>query len=110
MNCTMMFAVPSDTKARISSMPLTAETASSIGSTIWDTISSGLEPGSCTRTFTVAGSLLGNRSTPNWRKLKKPITTRNRISMEAKMGRLTQISVRFKRVLRRKAKMIVART
>ncbi len=76
-------------------MPLTAAMDSSSGKITCETTSSGLAPGSCTRTKQVAGSLFGNRSTPSWRKLKKPITTRNMMSMKANTGRWTQISDNF---------------
>gem|GEM_PF-4684079 len=82
-----MFALPSLTLARSSSMPLTEAMASSSGITTCEVISSGLAPGSWTRTNTTAGSVRGNRSTPRSRKLKIPITVRKRIIMDAKTGR-----------------------
>ncbi len=91
---TKIEALPSETMARISSMPLTEAMASSSGITTCEVTSSGLAPGSLTRTYTVAGSLRGNRSTFRSRKLNTPITTRNMMSMKAKTGRCTQISER----------------
>src|SRR5207244_8107403 len=63
--------------------------ASSSGSTADVTISSGLAPGSCTKTLTVAGSALGNRSTPRSRNEKMPSTTSDITSIVAKTGRRT---------------------
>ena len=93
----VMLADPSLARTIISSIPLTDEIASSRGSTTDETISSGLDPGKSTVTFTVAGSTLGNRSTPRERNEKTPSVTRNAISMTAKTGRLTQISAIFTR-------------
>ena len=87
---------PRDHARDISSMPLTEAIDSSSGRMTCETTSSGLAPGSRMRTFTVAGSASGNRSTPRSTKLKTPRTTRNMISMNAKTGRLTQISERDK--------------
>ena len=94
-NVIVKYALPSVIIARISSMPLTDATVSSSGSTTWETTSSGLAPGSRTRTFTVAGSVFGNKSTPKSIKLKIPSITRNMISMKANTGRRTQISERL---------------
>ena len=87
MKVTMIFAKPSLTIARISSIPLTAAMLSSSGSTTCDTTSPGLEPGSWTRTLTVAGSVRGKRSTFRPMKLNTPNVTRNMISIKAKTGR-----------------------
>jgi hypothetical protein len=48
-----------------------------------------------TVTFTVAGSTLGNKSTPKERKEKIPRVTRKAMSITAKMGRWTQTSEIF---------------
>jgi hypothetical protein len=89
---TVMLPPPSLMRAEISSMPATPLIASSIGSMTDDEISSGLAPGSDSRTFTVAGSARGKRSTPRSRNEKIPSTTSDITSMVAKTGRLTQSS------------------
>src|SRR2546422_810152 len=73
-------------------MPEILLSASSSGSTADVTISSGLAPGSCTKTLTVAGSALGNRSTPRSRNEKMPSTTSDITSIVAKTGRRTHSS------------------
>src|SRR5436309_2235443 len=73
-------------------MPEMLLSASSIGSTTDVAISSGLAPGSCSETLTVAGSALGNRSTPRSRNEKIPSTTSDMTSIVAKTGRRTQSS------------------
>src|SRR6267142_189887 len=57
-----------------------------------DEISSGLAPGSDSLTLTVAGSALGNRSTPRSRKEKIPSTTSDMTSIVANTGRRTHSS------------------
>src|SRR5690348_6393654 len=103
LNVVVMLALPSLARTIISSIPETDEMASSRGSTTEETISSGLDPGRLTVTFTVAGSTLGNKSTPRERNEKTPNVTRNATSITAKTGRLTQISAIFKRRPRRRS-------
>src|ERR1043165_9791 len=55
-------------------------------------ISSGDAPGSRSDTLTVAGSALGNRSTPRSRNEKMPRTTSDMTSIVANTGRRTQSS------------------
>src|SRR3954469_23818808 len=55
-------------------------------------ISSGLAPGNVSATLTVAGSALGNRSTPRLRNEKVPSTTSDMTSIVANTGRRTQSS------------------
>ena len=76
----------------ISSMPEMLLSVSSIGSTTEVAISSGLAPGSCSDTLTVAGSARGNRSTPRALNEKIPRTTSDITSIVAKTGRRTQSS------------------
>ena len=52
-------------------------------------------PGKLTLTLTVAGSALGNKSTPNDRKEKMPSVTKNAINITANTGRSTQTSAIF---------------
>ena len=73
-------------------MPDTPLIASSIGSMTEVDISSGLAPGSASETLTVAGSALGNRSTPRLRNENVPSTTSDMTSIVAKTGRRTQRS------------------
>ena len=89
---TVMLPRPSPIRAEISSMPDTPLIACSIGSITDEEISSGLAPGSESVTLTVAGSALGNRSTPRSRNEKMPSTTSDMTSIVAKTGRRTQIS------------------
>src|SRR6266851_9585969 len=91
-NRTVICALPSVIRAEISSMPATPLSVSSIGSTTDVAISSGLVPGSDSETLTVAGSALGNRSTPRSRNEKIPSTTSDITSIVANTGRRTQIS------------------
>src|SRR5579884_4181216 len=91
----VMSARPSLEYTVISSIPLTEEIASSRGSTTPVTTSSGVAPGSCTSTLTVAGSALGKRSTARPRYEKMPSVTRKAISITVKTGYLTQISASF---------------
>ena len=89
---TMICALPSEIRAWISSMPETPLIASSIGSMTEVDISSGLAPGSDRATLIVAGSALGNRSTPRPRNEKVPSTTSDITSIVAETGRRTQSS------------------
>src|SRR5437773_1768795 len=89
---TVMLPPPSLMRAEISSMPDTPLIASSIGSMTDEEISSGLAPGSDSRTFTVAGSARGKRSTPRSRNEKMPSTTSDITSIVANTGRLTHSS------------------
>ena len=95
LNVEVMLAEPSDARLIISSRPLTDEIASSSGKTTDEVISSGLAPGKLTLTLTVAGSALGNKSTPNDRKEKMPSVTKNAINITANTGRSTQTSAIF---------------
>src|SRR5678815_1815880 len=70
-------------------MPLSAFSTGMITDVI---ISSGLAPGSCSDTFTVAGSALGKRSTPRSRNEKIPSTMSDVTSIVANTGRRTQTS------------------
>ena len=89
---TVMLPLPSLIRAEISSMPETPLIACSIGSITDEDISSGLAPGSDRLTLTVAGSALGNRSTPRPWNETIPSTTSDITSIVAKTGRRTQIS------------------
>ena len=72
-NLTVICALPSrDALDCISSIPEMLLSVSSIGSTTDVAISSGLAPGSCSVTLTVAGSAFGKRSTPRSRNEKMP--------------------------------------
>ena len=92
-NCTVMLALPPAlTLARSWSMPAMPLSAFSIGMMTAEVISSGDAPGSRSDTLTVAGSALGNRSTPRSRNEKRPSTTSDVTSIVAKTGRRTQSS------------------
>ncbi len=92
-NLSVICARPSEIRIDdISSMPEMLLSVSSIGSTTEVAISSGLAPGSWSETLTVAGSALGNRSTPRALNEKSPSTTSDITSIVAKTGRRTQSS------------------
>ena len=96
-NLTETCALPSWMRCDdISSIPEMLLRASSIGSTTDVAISSGLAPGSWSDTLTVAGSALGNRSTPRSRNEKIPSTTSDMTSIVANTGRRTQSSESMK--------------
>ena len=88
----MLAEPPAWTLAWSWSMPAMPLSAFSIGITTDVVISSGEAPGSWSRTFTVAGSALGKRSTPRSRNEKMPSTTSDVTSIVAKTGRRTQSS------------------
>src|ERR1044071_675394 len=67
-------------------------TDSSIGKTTWVVTSSDVAPGSLMLMVTVAGSALGNRSTPRSLNEKTPSTTRKVMSITANTGRFTHSS------------------
>src|SRR5947208_2357067 len=73
-------------------MPAMPLSAFSIGMMTDVVISSGEAPGSWSATLTVAGSALGNRSTPRSRNEKIPSTTSDITSIVANTGRRTQSS------------------
>src|SRR4029450_7890514 len=77
-------------------MPDTLLIACSIGSTTDVDISSGLAPGSDRATLTVAGSALGNKSTPRPWNENEPSTTSDITSIVAETGRRTQNSDNMK--------------
>jgi len=81
-----MLAEPSDARLIISSRPLTDEIASSSGKTTDEVISSGLAPGKLTLTLTVAGSALGNKSTPNDRKKRCRASPKTRSTSQRTLG------------------------
>ena len=89
---TVMLPVPLPAFDVIWSMPAMPLSAFSIGMMTEVTISSGLAPGSCSDTLTVAGSAFGKRSTPRSRNEKMPSTTSASTSIVAKTGRRTHSS------------------
>jgi hypothetical protein len=96
-NLAVILVVPSVVMADSSSRPDSVESASSIGITTWVVTSSGVAPGSRTLMLTVAGSALGNRSTPRSRNENTPSVTRKLTSITANTGRRTQSSARLTR-------------
>src|SRR6478736_623602 len=91
-NATTTCDTPSDEFDDRTSMPLMVFTASSILSVTSVSTCSGAAPGSRVVIATEGMSTFGKRSTPSCVKANKPTTTSERMSTQAKTGRLTQSS------------------
>src|SRR5687768_10325617 len=91
-NRTMMKEDPIPEMDRSSWIPSTVFTASSILCETCASTSAGDAPGRVVRTLTVGRSTEGNRSTPRREYPTEPTTTKERINIEAKTGRLRHIS------------------
>src|SRR5262245_13319840 len=81
---------PSRMSVWISSIPEIVLSDCSVGSATAPFSSSGLAPGRLIRTWTIAGSAFGRRSTLRSRNENTPVTTNSMTSIVVKTGRLTQ--------------------
>jgi len=94
LNWTITRETPSSVVERISSIPLTVLTASSMGLVTRASVSSGAAPGRNVVTITVGTSTLGKRSTPSRMYENHPSTTSTPTNIVAKTGRRTHKSAK----------------